>query len=84
MGKVRVSVSMPKSLLADIDAMAKRDSRSRSELVGDAARSYLRNKSKREWQRIFALGDRLTKRLGLTEADVEEAIRAVREERTKI
>lgn len=31
-----------------------------------------------EWRDIFALGDRQTKRLGLTEADVEEAIRAVR------
>lgn len=37
-----------------------------------------------EFERVFAMGDRLTKRLGLTEADLEEAIRAVREEKAKM
>jgi hypothetical protein len=36
-----------------------------------------------EWREVFALGDRQTKRLGLTEADVEEAIRAVRSQKRR-
>ena len=76
MGNVTVNISFQDSLLADIDAEAKREARSRSELLREAARLYVRRQ--RQWADIFALGDRQTARLGLTEAMVQKEIRAAR------
>ena len=76
MGNVTVNISFQDSLLADIDAEAKRESRSRSELLREAARLYVRRQ--RQWADVFALGDRQTARLGLTEAMVQKEIRAAR------
>ena len=76
MGNVTVNVSFQDSLLADIDAEAKRESRSRSELLREAARLYVRRQ--RQWADVFALGDRQAVRLGLTEAIVPKEIRAAR------
>ena len=76
MGNVTVNISFQDSLLADIDAEANRDSRSRSELLREAARLYVRRQ--RQWADVFALGDRQAARLGLTEAIVQKEIRAAR------
>ena len=76
MSNVTVNVSFHESLLADIDAEAKRESRSRSELLREAARLYVRRQ--RQWDDVFALGDRQAARLGLTEANVQDEIRTVR------
>ena len=81
MGTITVNISFQESLLADIDAEAKRESRSRSELLREAARLYMRQR--KQWDDIFALGDRQTRELGLTEADIEEAIQAVRREKAR-
>lgn len=76
MSNVTVNVSFQDSLLADIDAEAKRESRSRSELLREAARLYVRRQ--RQWDDVFAWGDKQTASLGLTEAHVRQAIRATR------
>ena len=76
MSNVTVNISFQDSLLADIDAVAMRESRSRSELLREAARLYVRRQ--RQWADVFALGDRQASRLGLTEALAEKEIRAVR------
>lgn len=76
MGNVTVNISFQDSLLAAIDAEAKLESRSRSELLREAARLYVRRQ--RQWADVFALGDRQTARLGLTEAMVEKEIRSAR------
>jgi CopG family transcriptional regulator / antitoxin EndoAI len=76
MSNVTVNISFQDSLLADIDAEAKREARSRSELLREAARLYVRRQ--RQWAEVFALGDRQTARLGLTEAVVRKEIRATR------
>jgi CopG family transcriptional regulator / antitoxin EndoAI len=76
MSNVTVNISFQDSLLADIDAEAKRESRSRSELLREAARLYVRRQ--RQWDDVFALGDRQAARLGLTEALAEKEIRAAR------
>ncbi len=76
MGNVTVNISFQDSLLADIDAEAKRESRSRSELLREAARLYVRRQ--RQWADVFASGDRQAARLGLTEAIVQKEIRAAR------
>ena len=76
MGNVTVNISVQESLLAEIDAEAKRESRTRSELLREAARIYVRRQ--RQWDRIFAFGDAIANRNQLTEQDVAEEIRLVR------
>ena len=81
MGNVTVNISFQDSLLAEIDAEATRESRSRSELLRDAARSYIRRQ--KQWDAVFTLGDTITGSERLTEADVERAIRSVRKRKQK-
>ncbi len=81
MSNVTVNISFQDSLLADIDAEATRESRSRSELLREAARSYIRRQ--RQWDTVFTLGDTITISERLTEADVDLAIRNVRSRRKK-
>ena len=76
---VTVNISFQDNLLDEIDTEAKRESRSRSELIREAARSYVRRQKK--WDALFALGDRKTKQGKLTQADVAKEIEAVRRRR---
>jgi len=71
-----VTISFSEGLLADVDRQAKRERRSRSELVREAVRLYIDRKKR--WGQIFALGQGLAQRQGLTEKDVDAAIRAHR------
>ncbi len=81
MSNVTVNISFQDSLLAEIDAEASRESRSRSELLREAARSYIRRQ--RQWDAVFTLGDTITRNEGLTEADVNRAVLNVRRRRSR-
>ena len=81
MSNVTVNISFQDSLLAEIDAAAKRESRSRSELLREAARTYIRRQQ--QWASVFELGSSIAQREGLTEADVGRAVRSVRARRRK-
>lgn len=81
MSNITVNISFQDSLLAEIDAEAKRESRSRSELLREAARTYIRRQ--RQWDSVFALGSRIAQRDGLTKAAVSRAIRGVRARKRK-
>jgi len=81
MPNVTVNISFQDALLAEIDDEARRESRSRSELLREAARLYVRRQ--RQWEDVFALGDLVVARQALTEADVTAAIRAVRSRKWK-
>ena len=81
MSNVTVNISFQDSLLADIDAEANRESRSRSELLREAARSYVQRQ--RKWESVFALGDRVTRSESLTGVDVTRAIQTVRRREAK-
>ncbi len=76
MRNVTVNISFQDTLLSEIDAEAKRESRTRSELLREAARLYVRRQ--KQWERVFALGDELARKRSLTEADVAREIRTVR------
>ncbi len=69
-----VNIPFRNDLLAAIDDVAKRESRSRSELLRETARMYVERK--RWWEDIFACGKAHAEQRGLTEADVAEDIRA--------
>ena len=81
MSNVTVNISFQDSLLAEIDAEATKESRSRSELLREAARSYLHRQ--KQWDAVFALGDAITSSERLTEADVDRAVHSVRSHRPK-
>jgi CopG family transcriptional regulator / antitoxin EndoAI len=76
MSNVTVNISFQGKLLDEIDAEAKRESRSRSELIREAARAYMQRQKR--WTDAFALGDRIVRGKKLVEKDVIEAIRSVR------
>ncbi len=71
-----VNISFQKDLLKQIDAVAAEESRTRSELVREAARMYIERKGR--WRDMFAFGKRHVKNLGLKEEDVTEEIRSYR------
>ena len=67
-----VNISFQEGLLRQIDETAQEESRSRSELIREAARIYIERKKR--WKDIFAFGEKQVKRLRLTESDVESEI----------
>ena len=71
-----VNISFQTELLADIDAEAKREARSRSELLREAARGYVERQ--RRWDSVFNLGEATAHKQNLTEADVRNEISAFR------
>jgi CopG family transcriptional regulator / antitoxin EndoAI len=76
-----VNISFNPDLLKEIDAVAEEESRSRSELLREAARSYIDRK--RRWAQIFRVGAQVAKSKGLTPADLEEEIRQSRSARRR-
>ncbi len=81
MSTVTVNISFQEDLLTAIDAEAKRESRSRSELLREAARLYVDRQQR--WAAVFELGDRLRREFGLSEEDVQQELQAVRKRRCR-
>lgn len=79
MSTVTVNISFQDTLLDDIDRIAKKESRSRSEFLREAARAYIQRKE--HWDGIFAMGRKIAKAKGLKPADVSREIRAYRRSR---
>ena len=79
MSNVTVNISFQKKLLEEIDETARRESRSRSELLREAARAYVQRRQ--QWDQVFELGNRLASKRRLAEADVAREIRSVRKRR---
>lgn len=68
-------------MLLEIDKVAQEESRSRSELIREAARTYIERK--RRWTRIFEAGTRIGKERGITPEIVDQEIAAYRREKRK-
>jgi CopG family transcriptional regulator / antitoxin EndoAI len=81
MSTVTVNISFQDRLLADIDRIAQRESRSRSELLREAARIYIERKER--WNNIFAKISIQSGEQALTENDVLEEISRYRSEKRK-
>jgi metal-responsive CopG/Arc/MetJ family transcriptional regulator len=76
-----VNISFQKDLLQQIDKVAKDEARTRSELIREAARAYIEEKKK--WESIFAYGESLALRYGITEDVINEEIESYRKESMK-
>ncbi len=81
MSTVTVNISFQDKLLANIDRIAKRESRSRSELLREAARIYIERKTR--WNQIFAKTSIQPGEQALTEKDVLDEISQYRREKRK-
>jgi metal-responsive CopG/Arc/MetJ family transcriptional regulator len=67
-----VNISFQEDLLKKIDQTAKKEARTRAELIREAARIYLERKQK--WESIFAYGESLSATYKFTEKDVNAEI----------
>ena len=81
MSTTTVNISFQDSLLADIDKIAKLESRSRSELLREAARMYIARKKR--WDKIFAYGESQVSYRKLSEADVGSEIDSYRKQKSR-
>jgi metal-responsive CopG/Arc/MetJ family transcriptional regulator len=79
MALATVNISFKEDLLRQIDEIAKKEARTRSELIREAARIYIERKKK--WESIFAYGESLSSKYKFTEADVNSEINKYREEK---
>ena len=77
-----VNISFNDELLKQIDEVAREESRSRSELIRQAARSYIDRK--RRWNQIFAFSERQAERRNIKEEDISEEISSFREDKREI
>jgi CopG family transcriptional regulator / antitoxin EndoAI len=71
MGTKIVNLSFPQDMLNDMDKVAKKEYRTRSELVREAVRRYL---LRRELDDIYEYGERQAKKLDLGPEDVADLI----------
>jgi len=73
---VTVNLSLQDTLLKQLDKIAKSESRSRSELIREAARMYVERK--RRWKEIFALGEAVRRDRRITPQALADEIAAHR------
>ena len=71
-----VNISFQEDLLRQIDELARNEARSRSELIREAARMYIEKEQR--WQSIFSYGESVAPKLDLSEHDIMEEIKSVR------
>ena len=74
-----VNLSLQESLLRQLDEIAREESRSRSELIREAARIYIERR--RQWRDIFALGDEIRRKRRITPKVVAREIEEHRKRR---
>jgi metal-responsive CopG/Arc/MetJ family transcriptional regulator len=71
-----VNISFQRDLLAQIDEIAGDEARTRSELIREAVRMYIERK--KEWERLFKIGEAIGATLDISEEDVMGEIKAYR------
>jgi len=76
-----VNISFNNDLLELIDQVAEAESRSRSELIREAARMYIERKNR--WDKIFSYGEEKAAESELTEEDILNEVKEVRREKKR-
>jgi CopG family transcriptional regulator/antitoxin EndoAI len=75
-----VTISIPPALAREVDRLARKEGRTRSELLREAFRQYATRMER--WDRVFELGREVAARRGLTEADVDRVVKEGRRARS--
>jgi CopG family transcriptional regulator/antitoxin EndoAI len=73
-------ISLPPDMLDHVTQLAKKEHRTKSELVREALRRYIDDK---EWTALRSYGTARAKARGITEADVDRIIHEYRQEKRK-
>ena len=76
-----VNISFNDELLKRIDKLAKQESRSRSELIREAARTYIERKNR--WQKIYAYSERRARKRQVSDKDIADEIAKYRTEKAR-
>ena len=76
-----VNISFNDELLSKIDEVAQQESRSRSELIREAARAYIERRSK--WNQIFTFFEKQVRKAKIKEKDIEQEIANYRADKSK-
>ena len=79
MNTATVNISFQKNLLSEIDMVAKREHRTRSEFLREAARAYIDRR--RRWEGIFSYGESIVSSRNLSEEDLSREIARLRAEK---
>ena len=66
------NISMPQELVQEIDKVAAREYRNRSELIREAVKQYVEKKSR--WEKVFAMGKKVAKNRKLTPRVVDQMV----------
>ena len=74
-----VNISFQKNLLTEIDRIAKREHRTRSEFLREAARAYIDRR--RRWEGIFSYGESIASSKNLSEQDIVRELARLRTEK---
>ena len=72
------SLSLPPKLLREAERVARREGRTKSELLREALRRYLANS---RWRDLQEIGPAQARKLGIKESDVERLVAEYRMER---
>ena len=70
-----LSLSLPPELVREAERIAKQEGRTKSELFREALRRYI---EERRWRGLQRYGAGRARKVGLTEGDVERAVREFR------
>lgn len=76
-----VNISFNDELLQQIDQAAQQESRSRSEFIREAARSYIERKQR--WNQIFAFSESQVKKQNIKKDDITNEINNYRNKQRK-
>jgi len=76
-----VNISFNDELLKQIDEVAQEESRSRSELIREAARTYIDRRKK--WNQVFAFSEKQAKKQKIARKDIAQEISSYRNEQKK-
>ena len=76
-----INIPLQNDILAEVDQIANDEARTRTDLISDAVRLYVERK--KEWQRIFRIGEKIGSGLEISEDDIMEEIKEYRKEKIK-
>ena len=74
--RIAVSISFPEHLVAEVDRLARKERRSRSELVREVVRLYIERRDR--WNKILAMGKATARNKGLSKRDIATEVQAYR------
>lgn len=68
-----LNISLPKELVKKVDQVAKKEYRSRSELIRGAVRGYLEDR--KDWDQIFKAGENAMQKMGIkSEEEIDRIV----------